>query len=74
MAEDTLSDTAMVSSIMQTIPLRTIAVPSDIANAILYLASDTLAGLVSGQTITVAGGMEGRVSFSKDDIGEYLER
>jgi len=74
MAEDALSDTAMVSRIMQTIPLRKVAAPPDIANAILYLASDALAGHVSGQTITVAGGMEGRVLFSKDNIEEYLER
>ena len=73
MAEDALSDKAAVSRIMQTIPLRKVAVPSYIANAILYLASDTLAGHVSGQTITVAGGMEGRVLFSKDNIEEYLE-
>ncbi len=72
MAEDALSDKAAVSRILQTIPLRKVAVPSDIAHAILYLASDTLAGHVSGQTITVAGGMEGRVLFSSDEAGEYI--
>jgi NAD(P)-dependent dehydrogenase (short-subunit alcohol dehydrogenase family) len=68
MAEDTLSDKAGVSKILQTIPLRKVATPADIAHAILYLSSDSLAGHVSGQTITVAGGMEGRVLFSGDDV------
>jgi len=68
MAEEALSDKAMVSRILQTLPLRKVASPADIANAILYLASDKLAGHVSGQTITVAGGMEGRVLFSKEEV------
>ena len=72
MAKEALSEKAVVSRILQTIPLRKVAVPSDIAHAILYLASDTLAGHVSGQTITVAGGMEGRVLFSSDEAGEYI--
>ena len=73
MAEVALSDKAMVSKIMQTIPLRKVATPSDITHAILYLSSDKLAGHVSGQTITVAGGMEGRVLFSRDDIEEHMK-
>ncbi|TFG15482.1 SDR family oxidoreductase [Candidatus Thorarchaeota archaeon] len=67
MAEEALEDRNRLSSILQTIPMRKVATPSDITNAILYLASDTLSGHVSGQTITVAGGMEGRVLFSKED-------
>ena len=73
MAEGALSDKAMVSRIMQTIPLRKVATPSDITHAILYLSSDKLAGHVSGQTITVAGGMDGRVLFSRDDIEEHMK-
>ncbi|MBW2611057.1 MAG: SDR family oxidoreductase [Deltaproteobacteria bacterium] len=73
MTEGELSDKAMVSRIMQTIPLRKVATPSDITHAILYLSSDKLAGHVSGQTITVAGGMEGRVLFSSDEVEEYMQ-
>ena len=40
--------------------LRKVAQPEDIARAVLYLASDELAGHVTGQVLTVAGGMEGR--------------
>lgn len=67
MAEKALTDREMVKRIHQTIPMRKTAVPEDIAGAILYLASDKLAGHVSGQTITVAGGMEGRVLFTPDE-------
>lgn len=68
MAEEALTDRDMTKRILQTIPMRKTAVPKDIAGAILYLASDVLAGHVSGQTITVAGGMEGRVLFTLDEI------
>jgi NAD(P)-dependent dehydrogenase (short-subunit alcohol dehydrogenase family) len=68
MAEKALSDRDMVKRIHQTIPMRKTAVPEDIAGAILFLASDKLAGHVSGQTITVAGGMEGRVLFTPDEV------
>jgi NAD(P)-dependent dehydrogenase (short-subunit alcohol dehydrogenase family) len=67
MAEGALADKDMVARILQTIPMRKTATAKDIAGAILYLASDRLAGHVSGQTINVAGGMEGRVLFT---IGE----
>ena len=73
MTEGSLSDKAMVSRIIQTIPLRKVATPSDITHAILYLSSDKLAGHVSGQTITVAGGMDGRVLFSRDEVEEYMK-
>lgn len=68
MAEEALEDRNRLSNILQTIPMRKVATPSDITNAIIYLASDVLSGHVSGQTITVAGGMEGRVLFSKEDV------
>lgn len=68
MAEKALTEKENVKRILQTIPMRKTAVPEDIAGAILYLASDKVAGHVSGQTITVAGGMEGRVLFTRDEI------
>ena len=68
MAEAALTDKDMIERILQTIPMRKTAVPEDIAGAILYLVSDKLAGHVSGQTITVAGGMEGRVLFIPEEV------
>jgi 3-oxoacyl-[acyl-carrier protein] reductase len=35
--------------------------PEDVAAHVVVLASDVLSGHVSGQVVTVAGGMEGRV-------------
>ena len=74
MAEGAVSDVTMMSRIVQTIPLRKIAEPSDIASAIVFLSSDSVAGHISGQTITVAGGMEGRVLFTPDEVTEFVER
>jgi 3-oxoacyl-[acyl-carrier protein] reductase len=74
MAEDALKDYGMVRRILQTVPMRKVASPKDIANTILYLASDRLSGHVSGQTINVAGGMEGRVLFTQDEIDPSLSR
>lgn len=73
MAEEALTDKDKVTRILQTIPMRKTAVPQDVAGAILYLASDTLAGHVSGQTINVAGGMEGRVLFTPGEIDSVRE-
>jgi 3-oxoacyl-[acyl-carrier protein] reductase len=41
--------------------LRKVAQPEDVARQVVVLASDELAGHVTGQVVTVAGGMEGRV-------------
>lgn len=68
MAKDALKDTQAVKRILQTIPMRKVAGPSDIANTVVYLSSEITAGHVTGQTITVAGGMEGRVLFERDEI------
>ena len=41
--------------------LRKVATPEDVARQVVVLASDELSGHVTGQVVTVAGGMEGRV-------------
>ena len=68
MSEEVLANSERATRILQTIPLRKTAVPEDIAGAILYLASDKLSGHISGQALTVAGGMEGRVLYSREDL------
>ena len=50
-------DEAGIEAVGQTIPLGRMAVPQDIANACLYLASP-LSSYVSGSTVTVHGGGE----------------
>ena len=68
MAEDALKDKKLVKRILKTIPLRKVAKPEDVANIVVFLASDKVAGHISGEIITVAGGMEGRVLFEDDEI------
>jgi 3-oxoacyl-[acyl-carrier protein] reductase len=50
-----------VARLTRTMPLRKVAQPEDVAAQVVVLASDVLSGHVSGQIVTVAGGMEGRV-------------
>lgn len=68
MAKDALKDTHSVKRILQTIPMRKVATPADIANTVVFLSSDKAAGHISGQSITIAGGMEGRVLFEREEI------
>jgi 3-oxoacyl-[acyl-carrier protein] reductase len=44
-----------------TMSLKKLGVPADVASQAVILASDKISGHLSGQVITVAGGMEGRV-------------
>jgi 3-oxoacyl-[acyl-carrier protein] reductase len=50
-----------VRRISRTMALRKVAQPEDVAHQVVVLASDELSGHVTGQVVTVAGGMEGRV-------------
>jgi 3-oxoacyl-[acyl-carrier protein] reductase len=50
-----------VRRITRTMPLRKVATPEDVAAQVVVLASERLSGHVSGELVTVAGGMEGRV-------------
>jgi 3-oxoacyl-[acyl-carrier protein] reductase len=56
-----LAEQHYVSRIMRTMPLRKLAVPEDVAAQVVALASDVVSGHVTGQIVTVAGGMEGRI-------------
>ena len=50
-----------VQRITRTMPLRKVATPEDVAAQVVMLASDRISGHVTGELVTVAGGMEGRV-------------
>jgi 3-oxoacyl-[acyl-carrier protein] reductase len=54
-------DPGQVERISRTMALRKVARPEDVARQVVVLASDDLSGHVTGQVVTVAGGMEGRV-------------
>ena len=53
-------DPEAVRRISRTMALRKVAQPEDVAAQVVMLASDVLSGHVTGQVVTVAGGMEGR--------------
>ena len=61
MTRTTLDDPALVDRVTRTMPLRKVARPEDVARQVVVLASDEISGHVTGQVVTVAGGMEGRV-------------
>src|SRR5262249_22046445 len=68
MTGEFVNDAAGIVRALQTMPLRKVARTSDVAMAVLYLASSRLAGHVTGQILTVAGGMEGRLLYQQDEI------
>jgi 3-oxoacyl-[acyl-carrier protein] reductase len=53
-------DEQVVARISRTMALRKVALADDIARAVVVLASDELSGHITGELVTVAGGMEGR--------------
>ena len=57
-----------VRRVLQTIPLRKVGRAHDVAMAVVYLASSHLSGHVTGQVLTVSGGMEGRVLYQDQEI------
>jgi 3-oxoacyl-[acyl-carrier protein] reductase len=61
MTRTTLTDPGLVERVTRTMPLRKVAQPEDVARQVVVLASDELSGHMTGQVVTVAGGMEGRV-------------
>jgi 3-oxoacyl-[acyl-carrier protein] reductase len=61
MTRSTLDEPGLVDRVTRTMPLRKVAEPEDVARQIVILSSDELSGHVTGQVVTVAGGMEGRV-------------
>jgi 3-oxoacyl-[acyl-carrier protein] reductase len=50
-----------IRRVSRTMALRKVAQPEDVARQVVVLASDELSDHVTGQVVTVAGGMEGRV-------------
>lgn len=63
-----LKDTGMIRKVTATMALPQIARPDDIANAVVFLSSDALARHVTGETLVVAGGMEGRMLWRPEEI------
>lgn len=64
MTHDRIVNAAFVQSITRTMPLKKVAQPRDVASQVISLASDVVSGHVTGECITIAGGMEGRIVHS----------
>lgn len=63
-----LGDADMIKKVTSTMALPQIARPDDIAHAAVFLSSDTLARHITGQTLVIAGGMEGRRLWQPNEI------
>jgi 3-oxoacyl-[acyl-carrier protein] reductase len=61
MTRDVLKEPGIVERATRTMALRKLATPEDVAALVVALASDRVSGHVTGEVVTVAGGMEGRV-------------
>ena len=75
MTREALARPGAVEQTVATMPLRRIAVAEDIARAVVFLASPTAARHVTGEILTIAGGMEGRRLWDAGAIdGEAIRR
>lgn len=63
-----LANAAVVRKVTATMALPQIARPDDMAHQVVFLSSDRLARHITGQTIVVAGGMEGRQLWQPDEV------
>jgi 3-oxoacyl-[acyl-carrier protein] reductase len=61
MTRDALEDPTLVPRVTRTMAMRKIGTAEDVAGVVVALASDRISGHVTGEIVTVAGGMEGRV-------------
>ena len=63
-----LSAPGAIEGAVRTMALRQLARAEDVARAVLFLCSPAAARHVSGETLSVAGGMEGRTLWRPDEI------
>ncbi|SPE54805.1 Short-chain dehydrogenase/reductase SDR [Verrucomicrobia bacterium] len=67
-----LRHAASVRKVTATMALPQLARPEDIAHAAVFLASDALARHITGQTLVIAGGMEGRLLWQPNEVDPSL--
>lgn len=68
MAHAALDAPGAIAHVLATMPVRQVARPEDVAGSVVYLSAPGLARHVSGEIVTVAGGMEGRRLWRPEDI------
>ena len=74
MARAALDTPGVVSRVVRTMPLRQLARAVDVARVCVALSSPAVSRHVSGQTVTVAGGMEGRTLWDAEQVDEAAVR
>jgi 3-oxoacyl-[acyl-carrier protein] reductase len=74
MAEAALEAPGTIAGVAATMPLRQLARPLDIARACVVLASPAASRHVTGEVLTVAGGMEGRQLWAPAEVDEPAVR
>jgi 3-oxoacyl-[acyl-carrier protein] reductase len=60
----------VVTRVVRTMALRQIGRADDVARAVVTLSSPVLSRHVTGEVLTVAGGMEGRLLWEESDVDE----
>ena len=70
MARPALDQPGAIRKVTRTMPLKQLARAKDIARTAVWLASPTAARHITGEILTVAGGMEGRVRWEPEEIDE----
>jgi 3-oxoacyl-[acyl-carrier protein] reductase len=63
-----LTDEHTVRKVTSTMALPQLGRPEDVANCVIFLSSDTLSRHITGQTLVIAGGMEGRKLWEEREI------
>jgi 3-oxoacyl-[acyl-carrier protein] reductase len=63
-----LTDEKTVRKVTCTMALPQLGRPEDVANSVIFLSSDSLARHITGQTLVIAGGMEGRKLWEEQEI------
>jgi 3-oxoacyl-[acyl-carrier protein] reductase len=69
-----LDQTGGVARVVRTTPVQQIARPVDIARGVVFLASPAAARHITGEILTVAGGMEGRLQWEAHQVDEDAVR
>ncbi len=68
MAKKFTDDGESIKRALSTIAMRKVATADDVASAVLFLSSSKAAGHITGQFLTVSGGMEGRKLYDENEL------
>lgn len=70
MAREALNEPGKITHIAKTSSLRQLGRAADIARTVVMLSSPAVSRHITGEVVTVAGGMEGRTLWQPEDIDE----